>query len=336
MRLAVERPGPLRALHIGGYWRGSNDMVRHMMLGLRAVGVEVLEYCTDEHMDALDFDGRPYDRGTYGPVWLRWEHLRDPIERFLPDLVVCNAGGLAFRPDDARQLRQRATLLGIALSEPDVFDTCTRYISPDFDLFLTNAPRCVPRHQALPARARALPIGTNDEFYRPVAPREDMRCQVLILGRAHADRVEPVKALVEAFDTHLYGEGWEEHGLRSRGVILGDDVLAALNSAALTVIFFLTQWGNAAVKVGLFDFAAAGGLVVTNHLADVEPYLEFGKEIVGFDSTGDLLAKVRHLLDHPAEAEAIRRAGRERVLREHTWRRIWPRILGWLAEAEGA
>jgi len=136
LRLAVERPGPLRALHIGGYWRGSNDMVRHMMLGLRAVGVEVLEYCTDEHMDALDFEGRPYDRGTYGPVWLRWEHLRDPIERFLPHLVVCNAGGLAFRPDDARRLRQRATLLGIALSEPDVFDTCTRYISPERSLVL--------------------------------------------------------------------------------------------------------------------------------------------------------------------------------------------------------
>jgi spore maturation protein CgeB len=145
--------------------------------------------------------------------------------------------------------------------------------------------------------------------------------------------VEPVRALVEAFDTHLYGEGWDEHGLVSRGTIYGDDVLAALSSAAVTVVFFLTGAGHALVKVGLFDFAAAGALVVTNRFPEVERYLEYGREIVGFESTDGLLRAVRRMLDHPDEAAAIRRAGRERVLRDHTWRRIWPRILGWLAEA---
>jgi glycosyltransferase involved in cell wall biosynthesis len=331
MRIAAFQPGALRALHVGGYWRGPNDMVRHMMLGLRAAGADVLEYCTDEHLDALDTEGRPYDRGTFGPVWLRWEHLGPVVERFAPQLIVCNAGGLSFRPPDALRLRERCSLLGIALSEPDVFAPATRHFSPLFDLFLTNAPACVERHQAIGARARVLPIGTNDEFYRPLPPRAEMRCQVLVLGRAHPDRVEPVKALVRAFDTHLYGEGWEEHGLHSRGTIFGEDVLAALNSAAATVVFFLTGGGHALVKVGLFDFAAAGALVVTNRFPEVEQYFEYGREIVGFDTTDDLVRAVRHMLDHPQEAAAVRRAGRERVLREHTWRRIWPRILGWLA-----
>lgn len=330
-RLASADPLALRALHVGGYWRGPNDMVRHMMLGLRAAGAEVLEYCTDEHPEALDTEGRHYDRGTTSPVWLRWEEMGPVVERFAPHLVVCNAGGLSFRPQDARRLRERACLLGIALSEPDVFDPATRHFSPLFDLFLTNAPACIARHAAIGARAQVLPIGTNEEFYRKVPPRDDLRCDVLVLGRAHPDRVEPVKALVRAFDTHLYGEGWEEHGLHSRGTIYGDDVLAALNSAAVTVVFFLTGAGHALVKVGLFDFAAAGALVATNRFPEVEPYLAYGTEIVGFDSTDDLLRAVRRLLDHPGEAAAIRRAGRERVLRDHTWRRIWPRILGWLA-----
>src|SRR5262249_41627177 len=137
----------------------------------------------------------------------------------------------------------------------------------------------VARHEANGARARVLPIGTNESFYRPRPPRPELRCQVLVLGRAHPDRVEPVQALSRAFDVHLYGEGWEEHGLKSRGVILGEDVMAALNSASMTVIFFLTGAGHALVKVGLFDFAAAGALVVTNRFAEVEPYLEYGKEI---------------------------------------------------------
>ena len=335
MRLPTSDPRQLRVLHVSGYWRGPNDMTRQMMLGLRGAGASVLEYCTDDHREALDTEGRPYDRGTTGPVWLRYEHLRGRIEDFAPHLVVCNAGGLSFRPDDARRLRETICLVGIALSDPGVFEPATRHISREFDLFLTNAPSCLPGHQAAGARVRVLPIGTNEDFYRPLPARDEMRCQVLVLGRAHADRVEPVKALVAAFDTHVYGEGWEEHGVHSRGTIYGDDVLAALNSAAATVIFFLNREGDALVKVGLFDFAAAGGLVVTNYFPAVEEYLQFGKELVGFESTDDLLRKVRHLLDHPDEAERIRRAGRERVLREHTWRRIWPRILGWLAEGNG-
>jgi len=332
MRLDVTLPTCLRVFHIGGYWRGANDMVRQMMLGLRAAGAEVLEYSTDEHREALDTEGRLYDRGTTGPVWLRWEHLREPLERFAPHLVVCNAGGLSFRPDVARKLRQRTCLLGIALSDPDVFEPATRHFAANFDLFLTNAPGCVPRYQTLGAQAGVLPIATNEAFFHPVPADPELACEVLVLGRAHPDRVEPVNALVESFDTRVYGEGWEEHGVASRGLIYGDDVLAALSSARITVIFFRTGGGHALVKVGLFDFAAAGALVLTNRFAEVEPYFTYGREIVGFDSTAELLAQVRHYLDHPAEAEAVRRAGRARVLAEHTWPAVWPRILAKLGE----
>jgi glycosyltransferase involved in cell wall biosynthesis len=332
MRLAVREPAGVRALHVGGYWRGANDMVRQMMLGLRAAGAEVREYSTDEHPEALDTDGRAYDRGTFGPVWLKQETLDPVIESFDPHLIVCNAGGLSFRPAHAARLRERRTLLGVALSEPDVFAASTSRISHYFDLFLTNSPECVPRHRAGGARAEVLPVATNEEFFHPVSPRPELACDVLVLGRAHPDRVEPVRELVRQFETHVYGEGWEEHGVASGGTIYGEDVLAALSSAKATVIFFRTGAGHALVKVGLFDFAAGGALVVTNRFAEVERYFEYGREIVGFDDTAELIARIRHLLEHPEEADAIRRAGRERVLAEHTWRRVWPLILRRLAE----
>ena len=175
--------------------------------------------------------------------------------------------------------------------------------------------------------AAVLPVATNDAFFHPVPPRADLTCEVLVIARVHPDRVAPVKALVGAFDTHVYGEGWDEHGVPGRGLIFGDDVLAALNSARISVVFFLTGGGHALVKVGLFDFPAAGALVATNYFPEVEPYLTYGKEIIGFTSTDDLVRKVRYYLDHPAEADAIRAAGRARVRRDHTWRTAWPRIL---------
>jgi spore maturation protein CgeB len=334
MKLPTSDPGTLRVLHAGGYWRGPNDMVRQMMLGLRAAGADVLEFCTDEHPEALDTEDRPYDRGSTGPVWLRWECLRPYIQGKRLHLIVCNAGGLSFRSPDAERLRESCTLLGIALSDPDVFRPTTHLIAPHFDLFLTNSPELVPGYRALGARADSLPIATNEEFFRPVPPRPNLRCDVLVLGRAHPDRIEAVRALFGAFDVHLYGEGWEPFGLESRGLIFGDDVLAALASAAVTVVFFRTGGGHPLVKVGLFDFAAAGALVATNRFPEVEKYLEFGREIVGFESTDDLVEKVRYCLEHPDAATAIRQAGRARVLRDHTWKRAWPRILSSLAGEE--
>lgn len=315
------------ALHIGGYWRGPNDMVRHMMLGLRAAGATVFELCTDQHPEILDTDGRPYDRGTTGPVWIRSEPLRQAIDRFQPNLIICNAGGLGLRRDDARRLRRDALLLGIALSDPDVSEATTRHIAPHFDVFLTNAPECVPRYEALGVPTAALPIATNDEFFHPVPCSPEMECDVLVLGRAHPDRIEAVRALTARFRTHVYGEDWTEHGLHSRGLIYGQDVLTALSSARMSVVFFRTAGGHRLVKVGLFDFAAAGALVVTNWSPQVASVLQYGREVVGFRSTEELLTKVAHYLAHPEEAQAIRRAGRERVLREHTWRVVWPRIL---------
>jgi hypothetical protein len=327
----LARPEALRVLHMGGYWRGQNDMVRNMMLGLRAAGADVYELCTDDHLEALDTEGRIYDRGTSGPVWLRSEHIQPIVDSFQPQLIICNATGLAFRPEDAASLRRRHCLLGIALSDPDVFEVATRHIAPTFDRFLTLAPECLPWYRALGVDAGLLPVATNDLFFRPVPPRPEYVCDVLMLGRAHDDRVEPIRALAERFDVHVYGEEWERYGIASRGFVYGEDSLAALNSARMTVVFFRTLSGHPLIKVQAFNFAAAGALVVTNRFDALARYFDYGEEIIGFDSTEELVAQVGHYLAHPEAAERIRLAGRARVLRDHTWPRVWPGVLASLA-----
>jgi len=321
----------LRVLHLGGYWRGPNDIVRQMYLGLAETGAQAFELCTDDHLDELDPGERPYDRGTCGPVWVPWELLRTALDEARPHLVICNAGGLSLRPDDAARERGQRTLLGIAHSDPDVHLATTRHIATNFDAFLTNAPTLVGTYRAMGLRADTLPPGTHAAFFRPVAPRPEQVCEVLVLGRAHPDRVAPVRELVRRFDTHVYGEGWAEHGIESRGLIYGEEALSALSSAAMTVIFLRTSSGHALLKVGLFDFLAAGALVLTERSPLVEPYFEFGRHLVGFGSHDELLAAVRHYLDRPQEAAAIRAAGREHVLLEYSWRKVWLRSFAWLA-----
>jgi len=324
-----------RTLHIGGYWRGQNDIVRQMMLGLRAAGADVYEFNTDERPGALETGDIPYDRGTSGPVWLNWEVLRPVIEAFDPELIVCNAGGLSFRPQHAAALRSKCLLVGIALSDPDVFERATSKIARNFHVFLTNAPQCVPAYREMGARVMELPIATNEEFFQPVPPRDDLRCDALLIGRAHRDRVEPVRALCERFQVHVYGEGWDEFGIPSRGLIFGQDLLAALNSARVTLVFSRTPAGHGIIKVGLFDFLAAGALVAADYIPELAHYLEPGREILTFRNAEELVALVERCRAHPEEAAAVRAAGRTRVLREHTWRAIWPGLLMAIADLAG-
>jgi spore maturation protein CgeB len=322
----------LRVLHIGGYsFRGLNSPVRHIMLGLKDAGVQVLEYNTDEHPDALDTEGRSYDSGTYGPVWIREEYLREHIDNSKPHIIVFNAGGLSFKSEVSRRLRSSVYLLGIALSDPDVFSHATSRIAPNFDLFLTNDPTLLPKYRELGANVAALPLGTNEKFFRPLPAIEKYRTDVLIIGRCLPNRIEPVKAILKHFDTVVYGEGWEEYGIPSRGTIYGDDLMHALNSARIAPVFLQNPDDSSIfVKIAILDFPSAGALVITNYLPDVEDYLTFGKEIIGFTSTEDLIAKIEYYLSRPEEAEAIRKAGHERIRQEHTWVRVWPRILSQL------
>jgi hypothetical protein len=303
-------------------------MVRQMMLGLRAAGAEVYEYNTDENPEALDCEGRPYDRGRFGPVWLVWDALRPQIEEFSPDLIVCNAGGLSFRPDQAKKLRKSTMLLGVALSDPDVFSPATSRIAANFDLFLTNAPGCVPGYRASGANAGVLPLATNEEFFHPVEACPGLDCEVLVIGRASPDRIEPVRRLCERFRVHLYGEGWEQHDIPATDPIYGEDLLRALNSARISVVFSRTPAGHCIAKIAVLDFIASGALVATERIPELESYFEYDSEIIGFRNQDELFAKIHYHLEHPTEALAIREAGRRRVLRDHTWSKVWPGIIG--------
>jgi hypothetical protein len=299
-----------KTFHIGGYWRGPNDVVRHMMLGLRAAGAEVFECNSDERREALDCEGRPYDRGTFGPAWLRWNVLRASIEQFQPDLIVCNAGGLSFRPEIAERLRRSTRLLGISLSDPDVFAPATSSIALNFDLFLTNAPACVSDYQALGVNVMELPPATNAEFFQPVAARPELDCEVLVIGRAHLDRIEPVRRIAERFRLHLYGEGWESH---SRGSVYGDDLLLRLE-----------------LRSNCPDFRTDGGPVMRFQREGCLTFLRRGRwwppnGSGGWSDTCGLTAKSSVFI--PPKPEAVRRAGRQRVLSQHTWKMVWPRIV---------
>jgi hypothetical protein len=325
--LKPPRPAELRVFYIGGYWRGPNDIVAQMLHGLQNTGAITFEFNTDQNLDALDTENRPYDRGTSGPVWLRKHKLFPLILQFRPYAIICNAGGLSFRFWDSVALKSLGIkLVGIALSEPDVYTRTTSKIAHHFDLFYTNDKQTAGLHRSHGIQCYQLPMATDDTFFHPVSSKPEYECDVLHLGAAHPDRIEVVKALTRHFNTHVYGERWENYGVNNRGFVLGEATLYALSSAKIVVVFSRTPAGHQILKPQLFNFLSAGCLVATEIFPDLYQYFEPGKELIGFEGIDDLLLKVRYYLEHSTEANILRQAGRKKAL-EYTWEKVWPRVL---------
>jgi hypothetical protein len=68
-----------------------------------------------------------------------------------------------------------------------------------------------------------------------------------------------------------------------------------------------------------FEAPMSGALYCTGYVDELTHFFEPGKEIVTYRNEEELLDRVRYLLSHPLQADAIRKAGRRRALAEHTY-----------------
>ncbi len=76
-----------------------------------------------------------------------------------------------------------------------------------------------------------------------------------------------------------------------------------------------------------FELASSGAAIVSNPHDGIEHWFEPGSELVVVESTEQAVAAYRELLADPAQAEAMGRRARERVLDEHTYAHRAQRLL---------
>ncbi len=75
------------------------------------------------------------------------------------------------------------------------------------------------------------------------------------------------------------------------------------------------------IRLRDFEVPMSGGFYMVEYMEELEEFFEIGKEIVCYTNRDDLADKIKYYLKHDNEREAIRRAGREHCLRDHTWQK---------------
>lgn len=183
-----------------------------------------------------------------------------------------------------------------------------------FDLCWTSTVDALEKYVVEGATPFYLPEGANPDVHRPY--EEEMSYDVSFVGQCYGNRPEIIARLREAgVKVETFGPGWPA------GPLSTEEMVRTWSRSRINLGFggVIGYKDTYCLKGRDFEVPMSGGLYLTEHHEELLPYYEIGHEIVTYTDFDDLLANIRRLLDNPEKAAAIRRAGRERALREHTW-----------------
>ncbi len=159
------------------------------------------------------------------------------------------------------------------------------------------------------------------------------RGKFLLLASAAASAERRRRASSELAD-HDYRRGLTSKFPRNTHPPVSDDELIALYSRSEISLGFLEVYeGNDPSRVPVrhlhlreFEAPMSGALYCTGYMDELAEMFVPDEEVVVYRNQYELLDKVKFYLRHPAESAAIRAAGRNRALRDHTYHRRYQQL----------
>lgn len=304
----------LRIVYINRYTEGYTPIIKSIFMGLQELGHTVYDINVGLRPGVLK---NPHHRqGGHGPIYVRWELIKQEVELFKPDIIIFCAGGLIFEPNIMKALKSKYTIIGFTLSDPDVFSTVSQYAHL-FDYHTTNSVKALEMYKNNGIdNTLLMPFGIDSRFFVPRPPDPKYKSDVAIIGHYRNNRLKIAKRLIKEFDTHIYGNKWP---LNSYDPVYGEDWFKAAYSTKFLINFPKTAAGYTNIKVGVYEALATGRLIFTEYFNEMKNYYNYGEEVIGYSNEDDLVKKINYYLQQPDEAKQIAKAGQLRTAAEHTW-----------------
>lgn len=255
------------------------------------------------------------------------------------DIVFTYLSGEQLTRDGLLGLRKLgAPIVNLALNDKETFvgkirdgmAAGARDICPAFDLCWTSTEDALEKYVVEGATPIYLPEGANPLLHRPYDDEEKI-FDVSFVGQCYGNRPETVEMLRKAgIKVEAFGPGWPN------GPLSTEEMVRTWSRSRINLGFggVLGHKETFCLKGRDFEVPMSGGLYLTEHHDELTAFYDVGREIVTYRDSPELVEKIRWLLSNPEKADAIRRAGRERALREHTWEMRFEkifRLLGVLA-----
>jgi len=198
---------------------------------------------------------------------------------------------------------------------------------PIYDHLFSLDSYLVPVLRAAGARhVHHLPACADPEEHYPAtltaAEMARYAAEICFIGRADPERIAMLGQLTHR-DLQVYGVGWRQ---------VGEDLARRVSEEPVYGLKKTKIYAASKISINVhrphmihgenfrvFEVAACGGVSFSAYKPDLVACFEPEQEVVIFESAQELRRKVDHYLDRPDELAQISRAGRARVLAEHTY-----------------
>lgn len=299
-----------------------------------------------------------FDRGAAAGRRRFNEELLETVQREKPDLFFAFLYTDELEPATLREIKKLTTSVAWFSDDSWRFWNYAAEWAPRFTWAITTYPWRVKDYARVgQPNVVVSQWGVNENFYHPLHdPIPGGVPEVSFVGSWSAPRGRIVASLLRAgIPVSVYGAGWQSAGWASRRVT-DEEMLSIFTQSKINLalnpapgLWNITSLGQLLgrrsvdrfvpdlrlirnwsafldhripqIKARHFEVAACGGFTIAGWAEGIEQYYAPDKEMVFYKSMPELIEKVRWYLDHPAEREAIARAGYERTVRDHTYRR---------------
>jgi spore maturation protein CgeB len=239
------------------------------------------------------------------------------------DIIFTYLSGELVEPETLRAIRNHGVpIINLALNDKEHFigkikngrAWGTRDICRYFDLCWTSTQDALVKYCAEGTLPLYLPEGANPDIHKPYEVEKSI--DVSFVGQCYGNRAAVIDELQrQGINVEAYGIGW------SNGTLPTEEMVKMYSRSKINLGF-----GGVAghknifcLKGRDFEIPMSGGFYLTEDHPELTVAFHPGEEILTYSGIEDLLQKIKHYLNHPAEAEAIRKKGYARALKDHSW-----------------
>lgn len=281
-------------------------------------------------------------RANVMPLQCQWA-----IEKGLPingDWVLDIAGAqiAAYEPDiifvDDYEMFSDQWLTEIRQSCPSVkliFGWCgAPYSDPSvfkaYNFVLSCVPELVMEFQSMGHKA----LHVNHAFDPRILDKIDLqkdKCidfsfvgQIALLNRYHIQRAQLLSVIAQTRPIAVFSPMAEADqqliALQPSlyPSVFGLDMFQTLRISRVTFNAHIDISAHYAANMRLYEATGVGTCLITDWKKNMHELFEPDREVITFKTAGECVEKVRWLLDHPVERQAIADAGQRRTLKDHT------------------
>jgi hypothetical protein len=274
-----------------------------------------------------------------------------PQVLFLDDLYVMDR---AFR-DRLRAAAGPATrVIGWRAATTDDF---TQFC--DLDLMLTSIPSFARRFQQAGIDAEVVPHGFESDVLgdTPFAAERTVEFSFAgCIGPFHLERSRLIETLLARTPLQVWGDtgqaGWKDrltrrlqrwgvrrsfnsrlrtlaadYPARVHAQVFGRSYYELLARSKVVLNTHISCSAQDASNMRLFEATGMGACLLTDRQPNLAEFFEPETEVATYGSVEECIEKVKHLLSHEQERQAIAAAGQRRTLRDHTYARRVERLV---------